>query len=108
MKLKMSTAFFVVLASVITAASATASPCGGQILQFEQAMQQRPDLVATAPQSIDAQLEHQPTPSSVAQAEATAKGNVLSALDKAKALDAEGQDGECLVALARARILLQP
>ena len=101
-------AFSAVVAFSALGGPASAGSCGGQIAQFEQTLAQDPHAVGTAPQTVDAQLEHQPTPASIAQAKANARGNVASALDEAKALDAQGRDAECMAALERARLLLHP
>jgi hypothetical protein len=71
-------------------------------------LQRHPGEVGTAPQSVDAQLEHQPTPVSVESAEHKARNEVASVLAQAKALDAEGKPNECLAALAKAKLLLNP
>jgi hypothetical protein len=107
-KLRVSAAPLIAIALVLAMAPARASPCGSQILEFEQAMRRLPDLVGTAPQTVDAQLSHQPTPASVAHAETKAKSEVARALETAKTLDEQGKDDECIAALARARVLLHP
>jgi hypothetical protein len=93
---------------VIHAASASAGPCGDQIAKVEHSLKQHSGAVGTAPQSIAAQLEHQPTPASVNRAEEHAKGEVERILAEAKKLDAQGEQGECDDALAKARIILSP
>ncbi len=52
--------------------------------------------------------KEQPTPSSVAQAEAHSKGDVARILEQAKALDGQGKEGECMAAVAKARLILNP
>jgi hypothetical protein len=87
---------------------AQAGECSGQIAEMQQALEKQPALVGTAPQSIGAQLSRQPTPSSVAQAEAHSKSDVAKMLEQAKALDAQGKESECMAALAKARLVLNP
>ena len=88
--------------------AAKAGECSGQIVELQQALAKQPDLVGTAPQSVDAQLSRQPTPSSVAQAEAHSKSDVAKMLEQAKTLDAQGKESECMAALAKARLILNP
>jgi hypothetical protein len=69
------TAAFVV-AVLLLSTTAHAGPCGSEIAQFEQAVRQsanKPDAGPTARQSIGAQLDRQPTPESIARAEARAQ-----------------------------------
>ncbi len=86
--------------------SAHAGPCRNAIAQFEQTVRQsanNPDAGPTARQSIDAQLDRQPTPGSVARAEARAEGTFEAALARAKRLDARGNRAGCTRALSAAR-----
>jgi hypothetical protein len=96
----------VVAGMCLGATSARAGPCSNEIAQFEQAVRRstdRPNAGPTAPQSIDAQLRHQPTPGSVAQAQARAQTAFETALTRAKRLDARGDRVGCTEALAAAR-----
>jgi hypothetical protein len=88
--------------------AAQAGECSGQIAELQQALEKQPDLVGTAPQTIGAQLGKQPTPSSVAQAQAHSKGDVARMLQEAKALDERGKESECMAAVAKARLILNP
>jgi hypothetical protein len=88
--------------------AAQAGECSSQIAELQHALEKQPDLVGTAPQTIGAQLGKQPTPSSVAQAEAHSKGDVARMLEQAKALDGQGKEGECMAAVAKARLILNP
>ena len=100
------------IAWCLHAASATAGPCGAQIATFQQSLQQLatrdPDSVGTAPQSIGAQLEHQPTLKSVERAKIQARTGIANILSRAERLDAEGRQKECLGAIETARLLLNP
>jgi hypothetical protein len=93
---------------VIAPISARAGPCAGQIAEFEQLLRQQPEAVGAAPQSVGAQLEHQPTPASVESAKHGARAEILTVLSQAKALDAQGKQDECIDALAKAKLLLNP
>jgi len=59
----------------------------------------------TAPQSIGAQLHHQPTPQAVESAESKARADAEAALDRARKADAEGNASACAKALKEARQL---
>jgi len=100
------TAALVIGISLLGAASAQAGPCSNAIAQFEQTVLQsanNPDAGPTARQSIGAQLDHQPTPGSVARAEARAEGSFDAALARAKRLDARGNRAGCTKALSAAK-----
>jgi hypothetical protein len=90
--------------------SAQAGPCTADIAQFESVIRQsghNPDAGLTAPQSIDAQLNHQPTQSSVRQAESRLHSKFSARMARAKLLDAQGNPG-CVVALRAAKKLYIP
>jgi len=101
-------AAFVVISTALafSVASAHAGPCGTQIAQFEQAVRQsanNPGAGPMAPQSIGAQIDRQPTPSSVKRAEQRAQAAFNAALSRAKRLDARGDRAGCTRALATAK-----
>ena len=96
------------LASIFNVAEAHAGPCTARIKQFESEIRRsatNPDAGPTAPQTIGAQLGHQPTPASVAQAEKRAQGAFAAALERAKRFDASNDRTACTRALTRARRL---
>jgi hypothetical protein len=91
----------------LLAVPARAGPCTEKIAQLKEAVRQsaeEPDAGPTAPQSISAQLGHQPTRRSVKRADAKAQATFDAALARAEALDAEGKR-KCLQALAHAKHL---
>jgi hypothetical protein len=101
-------ALVVSIALGLAMTSAHASACGDEIAQLEKAMSEKRAAAApTAPQSIGAQLGHQPTPESMRRAEAAATTGVDDILNRAKALDAEGKTKECMDLVATARLRLQ-
>jgi hypothetical protein len=100
--------FFTAIALLLPAASANAGPCTAQIAEIELSLQKMPDDVGTAPESRDALLRHQPTPASVESAKHNAKAEVTAVLAQAKAFDAQGKRDECVDALAKARVLINP
>jgi hypothetical protein len=86
-------------------ASAQASPCGDQIAALASAER---DLAIElhAPQSVDAQLHHQPTPGTVAVAQSEAKrAHVQKVLTAARRLDAQGKNAECMATLRNGGLL---
>jgi hypothetical protein len=94
------------------AATSEAGPCTTQISQVEQqihnAQAASPPGGAgepTAPQSIGAQLHHQPTPQTVESAESKARASAEAALDRARKADAAGDASACAKALKEAREL---
>jgi hypothetical protein len=90
----------------LTIASTRAEPCSSAIAQFEQATRHSArNAGVSAPQSIGAQLHHQPTRESVARAEGMAQADLEKALARAKALNAEGREGECMQALSQAKLM---
>lgn len=90
--------------------AAQAGPCTTQISQLE-AQIQRDQAAAqpggpgapSAPQSVAAQLHHQPTTQSVDAALSQANADGVAALDRAKRADATGNARECTEALAEAK-----
>ncbi len=97
----------IVAALVIGTASAHAGPCTADIASFEaevRAAQGSPDAGPSGPQSIGAQMEHQPTPESVARAKKQAQAGFDAVLARAKRLDSQN-DPACAGALAEARLL---
>jgi hypothetical protein len=89
-----------------------AGPCTTQIAQLQQMIVQAqaaapPGGVGTptAPQSVEAQLHHQPTPGAVEHAERRANAEGDAAIDRARKADAEGNAAACERALEDAREL---
>lgn len=92
--------------------TAQAGPCTAQISQFEQQLKRAQAAAspggageASAPQSVGAQLHHQPTPGSVERAEVEANTDAVAALDRAHKADAAGDAAECAKALNEAKDL---
>jgi hypothetical protein len=99
-------AFIVGAAFGLGVSSAHAGPCSNKIAQFEQAVRQsagNPNAGPMAPQSIGAQLDRQPTPSSVKLAEERAQATFDATLARAKRLDAQGNRAGCTRALTAAK-----
>jgi hypothetical protein len=88
--------------AVMTASSAHAGPCTTDIARAEQQIAVNGASVAvgpSAPQSLDAQLGHQPTPSTVQGAEQQASAAGQAALNRVRTADAAGNLAACRQAL---------
>jgi hypothetical protein len=95
----------------LTAANALAGPCTSDIAQFEAAVRssQGNHLAGlTAPQSVGAQLGHQPTPASVKQANERLKSRFSATMARAKRYDAQGNRLGCTRELAAAKRMYVP
>ena len=93
---------------VLSAASANAESCSSEIAQFEDVVRHSEDSGApgpAAPQSIDAQLGHQPTALSVMRAERQGQTGFEATLARAKNFAAQGEDAQCMQALGVAKLM---
>jgi hypothetical protein len=82
--------------------AAHSGPCTAQIAQLERQMLRSladPDNGPTAPQTVEAQLHHQPTPVAVQGAESQARADAGGALQRALKADTDGDAAACVVAL---------
>jgi hypothetical protein len=85
---------------------AQAGPCSEDIAQFEAAIRQsagNPNAGLTAPQSVGAQLDRQPTPDSLKQAQERLQSKFSATMARAKRLDAKGDRTGCTRALSVAK-----
>src|SRR5947209_13275850 len=85
---------------------AQAGPCSEDIAQFEAAMRRsagNPNAGLTAPQSVAAQLDGQPTPDSLERAQQRLQAKFSAAMARAKRLDAWGDRAGCSRALSAAK-----
>jgi hypothetical protein len=85
---------------------ANAGPCSADIAQFETAIRQssgNPFAGLTAPQSVAAQNDRQPTAASVKKAEQNLKAKFAATMARAKRLDARNDRAGCERALSTAR-----
>jgi hypothetical protein len=95
----------------LTAANALAGPCTTDIADFEAAIrnsQGNPLAGLTAPQSVGAQLEHQPTPASVKAAQERLKSKFAATMARAKRYDTQGNRLGCTRELAAAKRMYIP
>ena len=93
---------------VLSAAPANAASCSSEIAQFEDIVRhsENSQVVGPAgPQSIDAQLGHQPTARSVLRAERQAQTEFKASLTRANNFAARGDDAECMQALGVAKLM---
>jgi hypothetical protein len=85
---------------------AHAGPCSADIAQFEKAIRDsagNPFAGLTAPQSVNAQLDRQPTPESLKKAQDNLQAKFSATMARAKRLDAQGDRTGCTSALTAAR-----
>ncbi len=97
----------IVMMLAVGTTSAQAGPCTADIAGFEaevRAARASPNAGPSGPQSIGAQMEHQPTPESVARAKKQALTRFDAVLARAKTLDSQN-DPACNDALAEARLI---
>jgi hypothetical protein len=93
-----------VLGSLST--TAYAGPCTAEIAEFETAIRQssgNPLAGLTARQTVAAQLDRQPTPEAVKQANERLKSQFDETMAEAKRLDAQDDHSGCTRALDAAR-----
>lgn len=85
---------------------AQAGPCSEDIAQFETAIREsagNPNAGLTAPQSIGAQLDRQPTPDSVKRTQKRLQSEFSAIMARARRLDAKGDRPGCTRALSAAK-----
>ena len=93
-------------ALLLWTADVHAGPCTEQIAQITQQISHPGlDIGPTGPQTLGAQLHHQPTPSTVQGATNRANADAAAALDQAREADAAGNAAACAKALGEARRL---
>jgi hypothetical protein len=86
--------------------AAHSGPCTAQIAQLERQIQRvlaDPDSGPTAPQTVEAQLHHQPTPVAVQNAETQGRADADAALQGAQKADIDGNAAACVIALDEAK-----
>ena len=90
----------------LNSAFAQAGPCSSDIAEFEAAIRRsagNPMAGLTARQSVAAQLDRQPTPSSMKREEERLKSQFAATMARAKRLDARGDRNGCNRALNAAK-----
>jgi hypothetical protein len=92
-------------------AFAHAGPCSDDIAQFQETVRQsagNPNAGLTAPQSVGAQLDHQPTPASLKRAKDRLHAKFAARMARAERLDQQGDREGCTRALAAAKRMYIP
>src|SRR5580692_8092531 len=105
-KLRGTTAPIVCAMLCLSIPVAQAGPCSEDIAQFETAIRQsagNPNAGLTAPQSVGAQLDRQPTPASLKQAQKRLQAKFSAAMARARRLNARGDRAGCSGALNLAK-----
>ena len=90
----------------LAASHAWAGPCTSDIAEFEAAIarsQGNPLAGLSAPQSVGADLGHQPTQASVKAAQARLKKTFAATMARAKRYDAQGNGPGCTRELTAAK-----
>jgi hypothetical protein len=85
---------------------AHAGPCSADIAQFEKAIRDskgNPFAGLSAPQSVAAQIDRQPTPKSIKRARDRLREQFAATMARAKRLDAKGNRVGCTSALSEAK-----
>jgi hypothetical protein len=93
---------------VLSAASANAVPCSSEITRFENVVRysgNNGQYGPTEPQTVGAQLGHQPTVRSVLRAKGKAQTKFQANMALAKKFAAQGKNAECLKALSDAQLI---
>jgi hypothetical protein len=88
--------------ALVTASSAYAGPCTSELAHIEQKIAAASTSVAagpSAPQSVGAQLGHQPTPETVQSGEHQAGALGQAIMDRARKADDAGDAQACMQAL---------
>ena len=86
--------------------AAHSGPCASQIEELERQIghaSSSAKIGPTAPQSIEAQLHHQPTPETVRNAERKANADAAAALQRARQADTDDNPAACAKALSEAK-----
>ena len=86
--------------------AAHSGPCTSQIEELERQIGHGSSSAKsgpTAPQSIEAQLHHQPTPVAVQNAESQARADADAALRRAQKADTDGSAAACVIASEEAK-----
>jgi hypothetical protein len=100
-----------IAAMILWGLPAAAGSCSEEINRLESRLRDaktNPADQPTGEQSIGAQLSHQPTPESMAQADIAADERVQAVLSRAKAFDAEHKQHECLATVEEAKLYFSP
>jgi len=96
------------LAAFALPAPAIAASCADMVSKAEVYLAAHPDKAGTRPQTVDAQLQHQPTRDSVAKARMDSRDHLAAALSNAKAMQAAGDEAGCRKSFDAVAWMLKP
>jgi hypothetical protein len=98
----------VLIAAFALPAPAFAASCADMVSHAESFLAAHPDKAGTRPQTIGAQLEHQPTRDSVAKAKMDSRDHLAASLERAKAMQAAGDEAGCRKSFDAVAWMLKP
>ncbi len=98
----------VLIAALALPAPAFAASCAEMVSQAEAFLAAHPDTAGTRPQTIDAQLNHQPTRDSVAKAKMSSRDHLAASLANAKAMQTAGDEAGCRKSFDAVAWMLKP
>jgi hypothetical protein len=96
------------IAALALPAPALAASCSDMVSQAETWLAAHPDKAGTGRQTVDAQLQHQPTRESVTHAKMDSRGHLAASLTKANAMQAAGDEAGCAKSFAAVAWMLKP
>ena len=96
------------LVALALPAPAFAANCADMVSKAEAYLAAHPDKAGTRPQTVDAQLQHQPTRDSVAKARMDSRDHLAASLSNAKAMQAAGDEAGCRKAFDAVAWMLKP
>jgi hypothetical protein len=102
---------FAVLVVALAASAAQAAPnasCDEMVARLDAFLKVHKGVTGALPQTVGAQLMHQPTRQSVAQAKQESREHVVALLARAKAQQSAGEAQKCRATLAEVEWMLQP
>lgn len=104
----------IALAALIGAAiagGARAAPpgsCDDMVARFDAYLKTHPNATGALPQTVGAQLMHQPTTAAIAAAKKKGRAHLEDLLDKAKAEQKAHDESACQATLSEVRWMLKP
>ena len=99
---------FALVAAFALPVPAYAASCADMVRQAEAYLAAHPEKAGTAPQTVDAQLQHQPTSRSVAKAKMNSRDHLAASLANAKAMQTVGDEAGCRASFATVAWMLKP
>ncbi|HXT08402.1 MAG TPA: hypothetical protein VN715_15890 [Roseiarcus sp.] len=90
------------------AQAAPAGSCDDMVARFDAYLKAHPNATGALPQSVGAQLMHQPTRESIDKAKKQGRAHLEALLAKAKAEQQAKDESGCQATLAEVKWMLQP